>query len=557
VIVTEKTSVPRPNPTPTTTTSSTEEESKATDGSWQHGEWELGRRLVSEGTNGEEAAVREVLLDSVDGGPAENIILEGGPHFQDPHTVDEGGALHPIDQALILALCLDVSNSNPVDGLTNAEMAPYIERVLQQANNWMIHSTGLLERSWLEFERRKTMDRAMLQIQALIDQHSTKLTIMQSSYKAIEDSAPVQDRLRHIYQLVYPSQFELKRDLAIKYLRCQVFMSALNYFKELEMWDEVVTCYQLMQKPQRAEIVVREQLKINETPYMITSLADLTGKEDLYERAWMISQGRFPRAKRTLGKICYDRGDFEPACKHLTEALKVQPLVHTAWYLKGLCCMRLEWWEEGLQAFVRCIQQDEEVGEAWANMGAIHMRMKQYAKADHCLVEALKQKHNDWRILENLLSVNIALSKWKESIRYMSSLIDQRHQSQRPLHIRELRYLTMVAVTSCKQAKKTQDANSIEGTSEGISDSNDNNTPTTATVEEKYPSEALNSLNVVTDIAKALETLFDKITTTLKSEPDVWDIVAEYHFHLGQYKLCLEARIKQVSCVMHLLQLTY
>jgi hypothetical protein len=54
------------------------------------------------------------------------------------------------------------------DGLTQEEMSPYIERVLQQANNWMIHSTALLERSWLEFERRKTADRAMLQIQAII-----------------------------------------------------------------------------------------------------------------------------------------------------------------------------------------------------------------------------------------------------------------------------------------------------------------------------------------------------------------------------------------------------
>jgi hypothetical protein len=56
-------------------------------------------------------------------------------------------------------------------------------------------------------------------------------------------------------------------------------MSALNLFKELEMWDEVVQCYQLMDKPQRAEMVVREQLKNGETPYMITALADLTKDE--------------------------------------------------------------------------------------------------------------------------------------------------------------------------------------------------------------------------------------------------------------------------------------
>ena len=58
-----------------------------------------------------------------------------------------------------------------------------------------------------------------------------------------------------------------------------MFVSALNLFKELEMWDEVVQCYQLLEKPQRAEMVVRDQLKLGETPYMMTALADLTKSE--------------------------------------------------------------------------------------------------------------------------------------------------------------------------------------------------------------------------------------------------------------------------------------
>ncbi len=44
--------------------------SDATDSSdsWKHGEWEMGRRLVSATAAGEEAALREVRLDDVDGG---------------------------------------------------------------------------------------------------------------------------------------------------------------------------------------------------------------------------------------------------------------------------------------------------------------------------------------------------------------------------------------------------------------------------------------------------------------------------------------------------------
>lgn len=42
--------------------------------------------------------------------------------------------------------------------------------------------------------------------------------------------------------------------------------------------------------------------------------------------------------------------------------------------------------------FGRCVQQDEEVGEAWANMGAIHMRLQDFQKAHQSLTEALKHK---------------------------------------------------------------------------------------------------------------------------------------------------------------------
>ena len=505
---------------------------ESTSSEWQHGQYELGKRLVvADPTNGEEAAVREVLLDSIDGGPCENIILEGGPHLTASESVDKGGALHPLDQAILLALCIDVSNSNPVDGLTTEEMQPYVERVLELATNWMIHSTALLERSWIEFERRKTMDRAMLQIQALIDQHTTKLTMMQSTFQSIAESAPVEERLRYIYSIVYPSTCELKKDLAFRYLRCQVFMSALNYFKELELWDEVVTCYQLMQKPQRAELVVREQLKLSETPYMITALADLTGNESLYEKAWLLSSGRYPRAKRTLAKIFYDRGDYAGCISHLDAALAVQPLISHSWYLKGIACMRLERWSEGVESFVRCVQQDMEIGEAWANMGAIHMRERQWSKAHHALTEALKHKRQDWRVLENLMTVSLAMRKWKEAMRHMDALIDLRHKSQRPVHVDELRHLVKVILTAA-QVTTNLTSDGEERSAVAASEENDD-------------------VLVSKTILLQLENLLKKITGAVKSDPAVWDVYSQFASGIGNPSLVLDCRLKEFRAVIN------
>jgi tetratricopeptide (TPR) repeat protein len=332
------------------------------EGGWQHSEWEVGRRLVREAATGEEAALREVALDSLDGGAEENILLEGGPRFSNSSSVGRG-ELHPLDQSVILALCLDVENSNPRDGLTTEEMFPYVERVLMLARNWMIHSTALLQRSWLEYEKRRTMDRALLQIQALLDQHTTRLTLFQGTYKSIEEAAPAWQRLEFLHCLAYPSQYELKRDLAVRYLRCSVYQSALQLFRELELWDDVVTCYQLLDKPHRAEIIVRDQLKLGETPYMLTALGDITGEPEHYERAWELSNHRYARAKRTLGRIAFDKGQYAECVDHLDAALSVQPLVAHAWYLKGVACMRIERLGDAVMAFTRCVQQDNEIGE--------------------------------------------------------------------------------------------------------------------------------------------------------------------------------------------------
>lgn len=543
------------------------EESSSSEG-WTHSEWEMGRRLVRETERGEEAALREIKLDDCDGGAAENIIIEGGPKFTD--EVNTGGELHCLDQTVLLSLCLDVANSNPVDGLTNEEMLPYIERVLAQPSNWMIYSMGLLQRSWLEYERRKTADRALLQMQALVDQHTTRLTITQSTYKSIEESAGSAERLRYIHSIAYPAQYEFKRDLANKYLRYEVLSSALNLFKELQMWDEVVTCYQLMDKPQRAELVVRDRLKFGATPYMLTSLGDLTGNEECYEEAWILSKGRFARAKRTLARNCFHRQEYSECVRHMSVALAVHPLIATSWYLMGLACMHIRDWKHALEAFTRCVQQDMEIGEAWANIGAIYMELKELPKAHVSFVEALKQKRDSWKIIENLLYTSLELSKWFDVILYSNMLLDQVHklkaQSQSPVHIQALRKLVLAAVTEEEDEEEenppsahSQDV-SLHDSSEEVSspekillqnlsqlstsDTNNQIAKKSNSNASKNDAEAARARRVY--LITRVETLLTRIINTVDSDSAVWDVVAVFYTLLNKPNDVKEARVKEV-----------
>ncbi|MFN9979634.1 MAG: hypothetical protein ACK53Y_06965, partial [bacterium] len=74
----------------------------------------------------------------------EEILLEKVQYENDDDNSPD--KLSPLDQSILLSLCLNVKNNNPLDGLTAEEMGAYLERVLVQHDDWMIFSTALLER---------------------------------------------------------------------------------------------------------------------------------------------------------------------------------------------------------------------------------------------------------------------------------------------------------------------------------------------------------------------------------------------------------------------------
>jgi tetratricopeptide (TPR) repeat protein len=283
----------------------------------------------AEGVEADElVTVREVGHDALD---KHTALLEGiafdddGTYRSDAAEAVEAkmtvdGKLDVIDQAILLGLCLDVSNSNPSDGLTNEEMQPYIDRVLCNPLNWMVYSTALLERAWLECEVSRVRDRAVLQMQALVDQHTTRLTLTQSSSQAIEESAKAEERLEFLHSLAFPPRWELQRDLADRYRSLGVIGSAKQIYEELEMWDDTVECYTLLDQRNRAETIIRKELQRRPTPMMWCCLGDIKqGMEQLrcYERSWVLSKGRFARAKRSLGRHFFEMKPTDPIAERV------------------------------------------------------------------------------------------------------------------------------------------------------------------------------------------------------------------------------------------------
>lgn len=315
--------------------------------------------------------------------------------------------LDPLDQCILLAMCLNIKNTSPAHGLTAEQMSPYVDRVIAHARNWSVHTMALLLRSRLEANRTRTVERSTLQLQALVDQMPTA------------DSA-VTERLLYIHDLAMPSKWELQRELALRYFSLGVVKSALEIFERLEMWEEVVKCWQSMEKPEKGIAIVKDLLEGRKAEVEVVIargkagsdarqqtldaareaklwalLGDLEPQNALehYTRAWEVSKGTSGRAMRSLGGYYFAHGDYPNAVVSLRKAVTINPLLSRSWFILGCAYVREEQWDGAREAFTRCVSIDDEDGESWNNLASVYLRMGEAGQK----VQAEEEDYNEVR----------------------------------------------------------------------------------------------------------------------------------------------------------------
>ncbi|WVR05348.1 hypothetical protein IAU60_002362 [Kwoniella sp. DSM 27419] len=378
--------------------------------------------------------------------------------------------LHPLDQSLLLSLCLSQHNNSPESGLTASQMMPFLVRVVAHPRNWSVHTTGLLLRSRLESSRSRTVERSTLQLQALIEQMPTS------------DSTP-KERLVYFHQLPLPSKWEMERELAKRYLSLGVTRSALEIFTRLEMWEDAVMCLQRMERDDEAEKIVRDLLEGKKMESDVVStlnkasisekrkntmttareaklwclLGDLalngdaasrdpaTARETaigFYEKAWEVSQKTSSRAMRSLATIRVGLGEYEKAIECFKYALDINPLYAKAWFTVGVCYVRMERWTEARDAFRRQVGVDEDDGEGWNNLAAVYLRLGEEGQPEggnpppvsyenkllawRALRSGLRYAYGNWRMWSNYMIVSIDVGELSEAARAMTRVVEER-----------------------------------------------------------------------------------------------------------------------------------
>ena len=393
-------------------------------------------------------------------------------------------ALHPLDQTILLALAQTLRATSPSDPLTSSQLSAYTSRILSHPQNWSIHTMALLSRSRLEANRTRTVERAVLQIQALVDQMPATDEEREGKSER-EKGASARERLEYFWELLLPSRWALEKELAEKFFSLGILKSALEIYERLETWEEVIKCYAALEKPEKgieivkdllagrkreAEVVVadgkmtiskerRKTLDRAREAKLLCILGDLepTVAIEHYTRAWSVSGQTSGRAMRSLGGVYFSQGKYDDAIDCLRKGVKINPLVARAWFILGCACLRVEDWEGAREAFTRCVKIDEEDAESWSNLASVYLRMpappstlsnpdtdkggatdeEQLQKnaekipiehkllAYHALKQGLKFSHNNWKMWYNYMIVCVDVGELAEAARALGRVVEE------------------------------------------------------------------------------------------------------------------------------------
>jgi hypothetical protein len=217
----------------------------------------------------------------------DDTILFDTPKFDPVDVVEKNlktGGLSVHEHVLLLAVIENLHKTIAKDEILQEQTEAYLNLMLDKSNNWLVFSKGLLLRSLNEFNKFKRMERALTQLQTLVDQYNDELP-------------PYEARAEFYFSIHYPDIFSLSRTLGQQWMKLGGMQSGYEIFSKLEMWDDCIECLVGQGELQKACSEIERFIKLGTASLkMRCTMGEIKTDIGILEQVWDDSKGRFARA---------------------------------------------------------------------------------------------------------------------------------------------------------------------------------------------------------------------------------------------------------------------
>lgn len=340
--------------------------------------------------------------------------------------------------------------------LINEELSALVQRIIFSPSgsvNWLIFSRALWNRSLLEANNPKTVERGVIQLYSLVEElgvtsDSTARIFPKTKEEidfpnefvdeSIDDNRPLTNslRLKYIYLVPPMPKWAMDSKLAEQLISLGLYKSALEIYERLKDWTDAAVCCTTTGDNSRAEKLISKALDINpNNARALCILGDIKNDPKLWEKSWNV--GHFAKAKRSLARYYFKppqgiAQDLPQALSCMCDCLGADPVSFDNWYFYGYMALQAQNYDIASEAFHRSVNLDETNCYAWSNLASALIKLNKLPEAFHALGKAVNAGNtgkSSWRLWENYVTVAMKLGKWDEVLSASRILLNSNKSS--------------------------------------------------------------------------------------------------------------------------------